>query len=463
MCYRPIFLTSPKITKSPIIPFNPLCDRKTLTVPCGTCNECKKVKENEWYVRSYFEWLDKKYHGGCSYFFTLTYADEHLPLYTHEDGSEEACFSRDHITLFKKRLRKHISTHYPNISTNFSYLITSEYGDKFHRPHYHMIIFFNEKVDYQTAYSLIYNSWQYGFIQSTGQIVGVKALGYVCKYISKQYGHENTKLPKGNKSFHSQSKNFGISLCYKLFNDINTDNFSSIINNTIVIPSAWGIMTKYTIPMYVQRKVLYNYHYDKDTKKVGFTLNSIGLHVYESRLHLSIIQQQEKFTELYTNLDNILSDDVNLQDFSYYFQTYLSRNRYDTENYKPTLCYSGTSYTIQSIRQAITQEYNKDRFSRLALFTILYYHYDPVIVSSNPEKRFDEIILSIYENNPLKDVLPLPTITNNFRLNTSYGDAKHLSFLLQMFNALNYVRGVRRHRYYNYQQIIKSIFKTFYR
>ena len=141
MCYRPILIRNPR--KDKIVGFDPT----SLTVPCGSCVQCRMTRTNDYFVRSFFEWRDAVDKGGLSFFITFTYAPEHLPTIpiNFVDGSSRLvpCFSRRHVQLFMKRIRK--------VLPSFSFLWCSEYGDEKHRPHYHALFNFKEHVPYSPA------------------------------------------------------------------------------------------------------------------------------------------------------------------------------------------------------------------------------------------------------------------------------------------------------------------------
>lgn len=93
-----------------------------IQVPCGQCIGCKLERSRQWAMRCMHElraWPD----AGSS-FLTLTYDNEHCPpglvLADYQD--------------FMKRLRWHAG---PGIR----FFGCGEYGDKFGRPHYHIILF----------------------------------------------------------------------------------------------------------------------------------------------------------------------------------------------------------------------------------------------------------------------------------------------------------------------------------
>ena len=90
--------------------------------PCGSCLACRINLRHEWASRLILE--SRQWHN--SIFFTLTYADEHLP----DDGK----LSRQDIVNFTQNWTRQ-QGHEPR------YFIAGEYGSLNGRPHYHGIFF----------------------------------------------------------------------------------------------------------------------------------------------------------------------------------------------------------------------------------------------------------------------------------------------------------------------------------
>lgn len=122
-----------------------------INVPCGKCSECLQKRRSEWTFRLLAELRDCK----SAYFVTLTYNEDTLPA--DENLQKNAC------TLFIKRLRRAQERkipkkynekiwyklrskavyRYPEKRKEYQlrYYLVGEYGEKFGRPHYHMILF----------------------------------------------------------------------------------------------------------------------------------------------------------------------------------------------------------------------------------------------------------------------------------------------------------------------------------
>lgn len=155
-------------------------DQYLMTIPCGTCAECQTVKRNEWYYRSYYEFLRLKELGGkYVYYDTLTYDDNHLPhlsdTWTFVSPDDDmSCFDYSHIRLFLQNLRIRLIRQ--GYSKNaFRYFIASEYGTSgayvdsrgmhrigTHRPHYHIMLFIYDDIPYTDLSVLVSKVWYRG-------------------------------------------------------------------------------------------------------------------------------------------------------------------------------------------------------------------------------------------------------------------------------------------------------------
>lgn len=178
-----------------------------LYVPCGKCAGCLLHKSNEWCQRLSMEIENYP----LSLAFTLTYTNKYLPkmmiglgldgnpswisdnsfnirfdgvkdVYrssdcelktaplsyapvpvTRLDGSYIPYLSKRDIQLFLKTLRKKLYEKFQktNKCYRFRYFIVGEYGETLFRPHYHSILFFEDKevCEYARIYA-IFASWQ---------------------------------------------------------------------------------------------------------------------------------------------------------------------------------------------------------------------------------------------------------------------------------------------------------------
>lgn len=101
------------------------------TVPCGGCIGCRVDRAEGWAIRCVHEAHMHEYvYAGCagSSFLTLTFAPEHLP----SDNSVRKRVLQD----FVRKLRRELGA-----STKIRYLGCGEYGERFGRAHYHILVF----------------------------------------------------------------------------------------------------------------------------------------------------------------------------------------------------------------------------------------------------------------------------------------------------------------------------------
>lgn len=143
-----------------------------MKVPCGRCPACRRRKQNEWAFRI----MEEAKYSRNTFFVTLTYEDEFLP-YSDLGVS----------TLDPNRLHKFVKDLRYNFS--FRYFACGEYGDKFERPHYHMILFVNEDLTLTQIENFISKRWPDGFVKVESPITAGRAK-YCAKYSMKQVGFD---------------------------------------------------------------------------------------------------------------------------------------------------------------------------------------------------------------------------------------------------------------------------------
>lgn len=180
----------------------------TLSVPCGKCDECRKQKQDDYYLRclaNYYKYNEQT--GWSWHFCTLTFNEENLPKGTFyaefsdipEDdpmhylclGEPQPCFNHELIKTFTKSLaqyyrRRGLPT--PHL------IITSEYGELRHRPHYHFAAAVPELLDFKQFRDIVLRFWHYGFVQNNRLYLKnneqqernlTNAFKYICKYVCK--------------------------------------------------------------------------------------------------------------------------------------------------------------------------------------------------------------------------------------------------------------------------------------
>ncbi len=157
-----------------------------LTIPCGQCRYCRLEHSRQWALRAFHE--ASLHERNC--FITLTYNPENLP----KNGS----LDYEAPVLFMKRLRK-------KYGDNIRSFGCAEYGEKLHRPHYHLCLFnidFEDKVQIKNTHdhnndTPLYMSkdlselWPYGF-SSIGNLT-FESAAYVARYVTKKITGDNAE------------------------------------------------------------------------------------------------------------------------------------------------------------------------------------------------------------------------------------------------------------------------------
>ena len=108
--------------------------KKLVILPCGQCLDCRCRYAQEWANRIM---LEAQYHDE-SYFITLTYDEEHVPVALDKSGEPVYTLQPKDLQDFIKRLRSDQEYHKDN---RIRFYAVGEYGSTTHRPHYHIIVF----------------------------------------------------------------------------------------------------------------------------------------------------------------------------------------------------------------------------------------------------------------------------------------------------------------------------------
>ncbi len=148
-----------------------------IAVPCGICSACLSNKRRQWTFR-----LENEVATSTSgYFITLTYNNENCPI----------CVNKRDCQLWLKRFRKNLEPYYKSFTKETQpprvrYFLVSEYGDRFGRPHYHVILF-NYPHDSEVLRQDLKKSWnlcdpEWFDRGDTVQPVHPANINYVCKY-----------------------------------------------------------------------------------------------------------------------------------------------------------------------------------------------------------------------------------------------------------------------------------------
>lgn len=161
-CLFPIRLKAPK----------PCFRGQFIDVPCGKCCECLRKRANDWFLRLKFEQKLWKF----TYWIGLSYDNSTLVFDPKSDDLPR--LSKRDVQLFFKRLRKS-----KVFGDKIRYFLVGEYGDKYLRPHYHLILFSDVEFTCQDGHDALMPIWELGFV--TFDLVSDRRLRYVSKYSLK--------------------------------------------------------------------------------------------------------------------------------------------------------------------------------------------------------------------------------------------------------------------------------------
>lgn len=183
-------------------------------LPCGRCIGCRQDHARQWYSRCIHE---SKLHQVNS-FLTLTYNPDTIP--------EGFTLVKEDLQKFIKRLRKSIEP------KQVRYYACGEYGKKYDRPHYHLLLFGYDFIDKRMRNQLsqqsgVYTSeeleklWTKGF--STVGDFNEKTCKYVTSYVTQKITgkHADSHYQGRTPEFATMSRRPGIGHDY--FQQYTTD------------------------------------------------------------------------------------------------------------------------------------------------------------------------------------------------------------------------------------------------
>lgn len=226
----------------------PVKGRDDVYRSCGRCNDCVNMYLRQWTFRCTHE-LKNSPHGAL--FVTLSYNPAKLPYVQFEDQTGEVkalrTLVKKHYVDFMKRLRKALN------GRRIKYIICGEYGSKFRRPHYHLLLFNCGILDIST----IEKAWGMG--QCHFGNVEPASIAYVFKYtVKKQF------IPV----HYSQTKPFivmskGIGSCYMYDEQGNIrPHFERLLKTYAKQPYIFTSQNKQTLKMSLPKFYLRKANYD---------------------------------------------------------------------------------------------------------------------------------------------------------------------------------------------------------
>lgn len=141
-------------------------------VPCGNCKICRLKKRSAWGLRL----KEEARTAETGLFITLTYTDQNLPYQDTDRYGPIPTLHKPDIIKFNKRLRKAIKKEWNH---PYRYFIAGEYGDRYQRPHYHLLAF---NIDHNTKENL-HRIWNLGSVYV--DTVNPNTVMYTTKYMQK--------------------------------------------------------------------------------------------------------------------------------------------------------------------------------------------------------------------------------------------------------------------------------------
>lgn len=317
-------------------------------IPCGWCDECRRRQKTEWTSRLYGE-LDyyhtqRKWNVG---FITLTYDEAclpHIPKAFFADGAYEKipCFSYEDIRSFTTCIRSYLYRE-RGLRNAFRFLITSEYGEQYHRPHYHGILLFHPAVSQQEMWDVCEDAWSAtehripntslrkrrvnrGMINSFADFCprdtfacGAYAAKYVCKDIeftnetNGKFDHLSRSMKNKLRHFmpfHKQSLGFGACM----LEGKSDEEIVAMYNDGVQFTANSRLVE---LPMYLKKKILfttqklYNLrtHRFETVKKYTKWFYENKDVVYEKKLRQNEVLLRQYATQEYWQLHPVLDMD----------------------------------------------------------------------------------------------------------------------------------------------------------
>ena len=250
--------------------FNGVSKVQVLNVGCGVCAACLKKQAAKRSLLCTLQESDYKY----TLFFTLTYSPQYVPLFKPVYDSRlklwylinlctrlgalnsvldvvpddfnspiknipallvksklNGCLSyvsvRD-MQLFMKRLRKHLYNY--GVTEKVKYYISSEYGPRTFRAHYHGLLYFNDEKTLSSIYKALHKAWSFGRLDAS--LSRHKTSSYVSGYVNNTYYLPRIFAPKSVRPFSLHSSYFGLRFYQSKAKKIHENAFNGVIKNT---------------------------------------------------------------------------------------------------------------------------------------------------------------------------------------------------------------------------------------
>lgn len=170
-CYKPILITK-NLDKEKF--------PDGLLVPCNHCLACKEEIAKEYTLRFQHERIQKGYKKLA--FLTLTYNNEYLPI------------NNWHMTVRKKDAQKYLKRTREKLRRdmkdtnqkllNYCYYLSGEYGEERNRPHYHIVLAYNNKK----ILNEFVRQWEHMGNVKYFERATIQSVYYTIGYVDKKIG-----------------------------------------------------------------------------------------------------------------------------------------------------------------------------------------------------------------------------------------------------------------------------------
>ena len=352
MCYSPLHL--PNNTRK----FDVSRDKLMLNVPCGNCGECRQKKQDDVSARLYYEYLDTEktvvpgfhytspdgcvdiHEHGYVYLQTFTYNEEMCP-WLH--GIK--CFRPDDYRRFMVNLRHDLEQRGFIVKGDkmpIKVYWVSEYGGETYRPHYHALFFIRGAISPELFEEMCRHNWSivgrrkckdgkyerrslgwtdienpYSNVHThPSQLVidgHMAVMNYVSQYIGKDIEFETVLYHQKNSHFDDlpisdddykmlhpfTRQSNGIGECIK---DVLT--IDELMDGRMTIPDSTEGTKIIALPMYIDRKVFYQY----DPTDKCFRLTDDGYAMKQHRLEHNRGYVKKQLEWLQSNISQLWSD-----------------------------------------------------------------------------------------------------------------------------------------------------------
>ena len=391
---------------------------RSFFVPCGKCEECRKVVKNSWAFRLRAELEDCIKNKFNTMFFTLTYKDEKLPrlgfdcfsddykqiLYSLQTNKNPTqgdidelkkiykvaalpCFSREHIEKFIHSLREWLWRDYGIKSV--SYFVAAEFGSHTRRPHYHGLLSLPPQIDPRLVFEFICKHWHpfghvfpryfeggrdsHGYSHKSFVVQSPMASARYCaKYATKDLYYDEFLLNNGltdkvvniksrefkrKMVFHIQKKSLGACVLRGLDDRQKLDLYT--IGHAFVDDDKMS-----RIPVYIKNKLIYDNYYVYEPATIAHAkgdkeLGEIALAetYYFKRL---VRRKANKF--FHDNVKQIYAHKV--KTYTEFFKNFLDKSLYEKRKISPEFI----SYGVNLMGWISSQT----SFEELAEYYLLY-------------------------------------------------------------------------------------------